>query len=100
MDDIATLLSHQLQVQRQKKETWAEMLSQLFEVRLSNSKQFEIINKNLKRIAMQLVLRPSSLIPGRRRQRLQEEQQSETEVIERRMPARLFLTSGMSTSLV
>ena len=74
LDDIATLLSHQLQVQRQIEETWAEMLSQLFEVRHSNSKQFEIINKNLKMIAMQPVLRPSSMIPGRRRQRLQEEQ--------------------------
>ena len=81
-------------MQRQIEETHAEMLSQLFKVRHSNTKQFEIINKNLKRIAMQPVLRPSSMIPDRRRQRLQEEQQSdeeqqsETEVIER-MPARL-----------
>ena len=62
MDDIITLLSHQLQVQRQLEESRAEVLNQIFEVRHHHAKQLEIINKNLKRITMQPVLRPSDLL--------------------------------------
>ena len=56
LDDITTILSYQLQVQRQIEETHAEVLNQLFEVRHVMSKQFEVINKNLKKIALQPVL--------------------------------------------
>ena len=56
LDDMTTLLSHQLHVQRQIEETRAEVLNQLYEVRHISSKQFEVINKNLKRITMQPVL--------------------------------------------
>ena len=65
-DDMTTLLSHQLQVQRKIEETKLEVLNQLFEVRHHHIKQLSIINKNLKRIVMQPILRPSGLIQQRR----------------------------------
>ena len=91
IDDMTTLLSHQLQVQRQIEETRAEVLNQLFEVRHVTSKQFEVINKNLKRIALQPVLRPRAMIPRRQRRALDTSDGDETEAEEviERMPARL-----------
>ena len=90
IDDMTTLLSHQLQVQRQIEETRAEVLNQLFEVRHNTSKQFEIINKNLKRIALQPVLRPGAMV-HRQRGLLEvrvDSGEEEEETIER-MPAKL-----------
>ena len=93
MDDIMTLLSHQLQVQRQIEESRAEVLNQLFEVRHHHAKQLEIINKNLKRIAMQPVLRPSDLLRSRRRaagdEVQEDEEETEREVVQR-MKAKLY----------
>ena len=42
-------------------------MNQLIEVRNQHAKQLEIMNKNLKRIAVQPVLRPSGLIRSRSR---------------------------------
>ena len=95
VDDMTTLLSHQLQVQRQIEETRSEVLNQLFEVRHHHAQQLAVINKNLKRIAMQPVLRPSGLIrqTGRGRVRDENEQdqveETEEEVVQR-MKARLY----------
>ena len=95
LDDMTTLLSHQLQVQRQIEESRAEVLNQLLEVRHHHAQQLAVINKNLKRIALQPVLRPSGLIrpSGRGRVRDEDDQddqeESEAQVVER-MKARLY----------
>ena len=65
-EDMTVLLSHQLQVQRQIEESRAEVLNQLFEVRHHHSKQLEILNRNIKRIALQPVIRPRVLLPSSR----------------------------------
>ena len=80
MDDITTPLSHQLQVQRQIEESRAEVLNQIIEVRHHHAKQLEIINKNLKRIAMQPVLRPSGLIRSRSRVVSNESKEDQEEI--------------------
>ncbi len=91
IDDMTTLLSHQIQVQRQIEETRAEVLNQLFEVGHVTSRQFEVINKILKRIALQPVLRPRAMIPRRQRRALDisDGEETEAEAVIERMPARL-----------
>ena len=96
LDDMTTLLSHQFQVQRQIEESRAEVLNQLFEVRHHHSQQLAVINKNLKRIALQPVLRPSGLIRPSGRGRVREDgsdqddqEETEAEVVGR-IKARLY----------
>ena len=62
IDDMQAVLSHMLQVQRQIEESRVEVLSQMYEHRHHHSRQLEIINKNIKRIALQPVLRSRALI--------------------------------------
>ena len=111
LDDMTTLLSHQLQVQRQIEESRADVLNLLFKVRHHYAQQLAMINKNWKRIALQPVLRPSGLICPSCGSRVRDEgQQDGQEYTERKvveiMKARLYQspktpsTCGMSTSLV
>ena len=94
-EDMTVLLSHQLQVQRQIEESRAEVLNQLFEVRHHHSKQLEILNRNIKRIALQPVLRPRVLLPSSRvpQGTMSEAEDGAEETAEQaidRMPAKLY----------
>ena len=62
IDDMQAVLSHMLQVQRQIEESRTEVLSQLFEHRHHHSRQLEILNKNIRRIALQPVLQSRALL--------------------------------------
>lgn len=62
IDDMQAVLSHMLQVQRQIEESRVEVLSQMYEHRHHHSRQLEILNKNIKRIALQPVLRSRALL--------------------------------------
>jgi len=62
IDDMQAVLSHMLQVQRQIEESRVEVLSQMYEHRHYHSKQLDIMNRNIKRIALQPVLRSRALI--------------------------------------
>ena len=64
--DMTILLSHHFQVQRQIDKLGAEVLNQLFEVWHYHSKQLEILNRNIKIIALQPVLWPMILVSSLR----------------------------------
>ena len=73
-------------------EIHAEDLNQLFEVRHTICKQFEVINKNLKRIALQPALRPRGMAPRMQRKSLNasdDGDETEAEMVIERMPTRL-----------
>ena len=75
----APLLAHSITVQRQIEETKAELLQQLFELRTINQKQYRIICGNIKRIALQPVVRPSAFLPGANQGRNQNQESKEEE---------------------
>ena len=59
---MQAVLSHILQLQRQIDESREEILSQIYEYQHHHLKQLEILNKNIKRIALQPVLRSRALL--------------------------------------
>ena len=62
-DVVGPLLAHQMTVQRQIEEVKGQVMQQLFEMKMQHQKQYRIITCNIKRIALQPVLRPSHLVP-------------------------------------
>ena len=63
-DTVGPLLAHQMTVQRQIEEVKSQVMQQLFEMKTQHHKQYRILTCNIKRIAIQPVVRPSRLIPG------------------------------------
>ena len=85
IDDMQAVLGHMLQVQRQIEESRVEVLSQMYEHRHHHSKQLEILNKNIKRIALQPVLRSRALLEQASRT-LQVESEEDEDGAEGRTP--------------
>lgn len=71
----AALFAHQVQVQRQLEETKGQILQQLFEMKLQHRKQYHIISRNIKRIAIQPVVRPRLIL---QQERGEQDEQDET----------------------
>ena len=53
----SSLLAHQVTVQRQVEETKQQVLQELYEMRNAHRRQYDILTRNLKRIAVQPVVR-------------------------------------------
>jgi len=99
-DVAAPLLAHQMTVQREIQDVKTQVLQQLFEMRSQHERQYSMITRNIKRIALQPVVRRSNLLPrvgdgtlGTQGQNEEENGQEDEELatlLVRRQPAKLY----------
>ena len=99
-DVAAPLLAHQMTVQREIQDVKTQVLQQLFEMRSQHERQYSIITRNIKRIALQPVVRRSNLLPrvvdtqGTQGQNEEEQKEEDDEelamLLIRRRPAKLY----------
>ena len=89
-DSSASLLAHQVTMQRQVEETKSVLLHQLFELRTLQQKQYAIMSRNIKRIAVQPVVRSRLVLRGHVEPLDQEQEDEDDRDIVPRQPVKLY----------